>query len=243
MNLDTVLYVHNYLVEYFENADDPITPPGVKDLNLLESAISRPFQSAGGRDCYKNDFDKSAALFHSIINNHPFYNGNKRTALLSTVLILDSFMYWLDKCDDDEMYEFTRQVAAHEISDSRDNEILVISNWLQKNSRRKTREEQRLKFHDLRDILHRFGYEIENTSGYTLEIKKDGDVVETILKKGMQGFEDYDKQYIKELRKRLNLTDEYGIDSVRFYGQKGISESLNEFMLIRSDVVKRLAKI
>lgn len=243
MDIDTVVLIHEYLTEYFENADDPITPHGIKHQELLESAVARPFQTAGGKDCYTDIFEKSAALFHSMINNHPFHNGNKRTALLSTVVFLDSNYYWLDKCDDDEMYEFTRKVAAHEISDNRDDELSIIKNWFYVNSRRRKKGEQRLKFYDLKEILHRFDCELGDLSGKTVDIKKDGEIVTTILKKGVQGFEEYDQAYIGELRKRLKLTDEYGIDSTRFYGQKGLSESMNEFMQMRSNVMKELAKI
>ncbi|KDB68730.1 hypothetical protein AZ15_0522 [Bordetella bronchiseptica A1-7] len=68
-------------------------------------------------------------------------------------------------------------------------------------------------------------------------------MLETVLKKGTQGFEDYDQQYISQLRKRLGLTVEEGVDSGRFYGQKGIADDLNQFMQLRLEVMKRLAKI
>lgn len=61
---------------------------GVKDLNLLESAIGRPKQSAFGEDAYPTVFDKAAALFESLAKNHPFQNGNKRTAFASMVYFL-----------------------------------------------------------------------------------------------------------------------------------------------------------
>ena len=54
---------------------------GVRDLTLLRSAIGRPQMSVGFQDAYKSLFDKAAALLHSIINNHPFLDGNKRTSL------------------------------------------------------------------------------------------------------------------------------------------------------------------
>jgi len=243
MNIDDIMCIHEFLVKYFHDADDPISPPGVKHQELLESAISRPFQSAGGRDCYNGIYLKSAALFHSLINNHPFHNGNKRTALSAIIVLLDSNGIWLDKCDDDELYEFTRKVAAHDICDERDDELEIISNWIQQNSRKRIKGEQRLKFYDLKEILSKFDYEVDPPTGKTVKIKKDGQVVTTILKKGLQGFEEYDQVYINELRKRLNLTEENGIDSLRFYGQKGISDSLNEFMRIRGNVLERLAKI
>lgn len=99
-----------------------------------------------------------------------------------------------------------------------------------------------MKLSDLREALGRFGYDIE-TYGHRLNVTKDGDVIETILKKGTQGFEDYDPPYIAGLRKRLGLTPDEGVDSARFYGQRGIVEELTMFMQLRIEVMKKLAKI
>lgn len=74
-------------------------------------------------------------------------------------------------------------------------------------------------------------------------MQQDGVVVTPVLKKGAKGFEDYDPPYISELRKWLGLVLEEGVDSARFYGQKGISDELNMFMQLRLDVMKQLAKI
>ncbi|MGQ7198457.1 hypothetical protein ACUOA9_35105, partial [Escherichia sp. HC-TM1] len=68
-------------------------------------------------------------------------------------------------------------------------------------------------------------------------------IVEKVLKKGKQGMQEYDQAYIAELRKRLDLTPEHGVDSARFYGQKGLNEDLNEFMKLRVKVFDWLAKI
>ena len=99
-----------------------------------------------------------------------------------------------------------------------------------------------MKLGALREALARYGFEL-NDLGKTLEVLHNGNPVASILKKGAKGFEDYDPAYIAELRKRLALTPDEGIDSARFYGQKGIAEELNMFMQLRLDVMKRLAKI
>lgn len=242
MDASTIVFIHDYLTEFFTNKEDPVSPPGVKDVTTVESAAARPFSTAGGRDAYPTVFLKAAALFHSVACNHSFHNGNKRTALLSTLYFLSEYGYWLDRCDDDEMYEFTRKMAAHEITEDRRDEVRVIAEWLERNSRKQQKGERQLKLVDLREALGRFGFDLRD-QGKTLAVLKDGAIVETVLKKGTQGFEDYDHQYIAELRKRLHLTVEQGIDSARFYGQKGISEDLNQFMRLRLNVMQRLAKI
>ncbi|XID92276.1 type II toxin-antitoxin system death-on-curing family toxin [Paenibacillaceae bacterium WGS1546] len=61
---------------------------GVKEPGLLESAVHRPQSSAFGEDAYPTIFDKAAALFESLGQNHPFHNANKRTAFTALVLFL-----------------------------------------------------------------------------------------------------------------------------------------------------------
>ena len=242
MDASTIIFIHEHLTEFFADKDDPISPPGVKDISTIESAAARPYTTVGGNDAYPSPFMKAASLFHSIAGNHSFHNGNKRAALLSTLYFLSEHGYWVDRCDDDEMYEFTRKIAAHEITANRNDEVPVISDWLERNSRRQQKGEKPMKLGELREALGRFGYEL-NDLGKTLEVLQDGSVVASVLKKGAKGFEDYDPPYISELRKRLGLVAEEGVDSARFYGQKGIADELNVFMQLRLDVMKRLAKI
>jgi death-on-curing protein len=59
---------------------------GVRDEGLLESAIARHFQTFGGDDLYPSTFEKAAALCESLIVNHPFVDGNKRTGFYQSTL-------------------------------------------------------------------------------------------------------------------------------------------------------------
>lgn len=100
---------------------------GVRDLHLLSSAINRPQMSVGFQDAYKSIFDKAAALFHSIINNHPFLDGNKRTSLLSAISFLERNK-WGVVCKRKEAVRFTRK--AH----NEDYTVEQISKWLKEHS-------------------------------------------------------------------------------------------------------------
>lgn len=240
MDRELVESIHNHLVAHFAGSDDPLEPSGVKDSHLLESACARPFMTAQGKDLYDSDYEKGAVIFHGIISNHCFHNGNKRTALLSALYYLGENNIWVDVCDDEEMYEFTRRVAAHEITEDRVNEVAHIVEWLERNSRRIVKSDKHLSYNQLREILIRFGFELSEKNGL-IEIRRDGKYLTTILKKGKQGKEEYDPVYISSLRKRLNLTVDRGVDSGRFYGEKGVSPELNEYMQIRGDVFRRLA--
>ena len=242
MDAATIVFIHEHLTDFFANKEDPISPPGVKNIQTIESAAARPYATAGGADAYPTIFMKAAALFHSIAGNHSFHNGNKRAALLSTLYFLSEYGYLVDKCDDNEMYEFTRRLAAHEIAEDRNTEVEVIAQWLERNSRRQVKGERPMKRSDLREAVNRFGFDLKDI-GHNVEVIKDGQVITTLLKRGVSGMPDYDSPYVAEVRRRLGLTAEEGVDSARFYGQRGIADELNTFMRLRLDVIKRLARI
>ena len=73
---------HNQLEKAF------ILSSGVRDKNLLASAVNTPFQTFMGNDLYPSLYDKAAQLCYGIANNHPFTDGNKRTALHSMYVYL-----------------------------------------------------------------------------------------------------------------------------------------------------------
>lgn len=76
-----------------ELEDAFVLSSGVRDENLLASAVNTPFQTFMGNDLYPSIFDKAAQLCYGIANNHPFTDGNKRTALHSmyVYLIINGF--------------------------------------------------------------------------------------------------------------------------------------------------------
>jgi death-on-curing protein len=61
---------------------------GIRDLGLVESAVGRPQGTFDGNDLYKTIFEKGAALLQSLLKNHPFVDGNKRTALTAAGIFL-----------------------------------------------------------------------------------------------------------------------------------------------------------
>jgi death-on-curing protein len=77
LSLDEVLAVHERVVEAFGGS------PGVRDRGLLESALYRP-QSG----YYESLEEMAAALFESLLINHPFVDGNKRVAFFATDVFL-----------------------------------------------------------------------------------------------------------------------------------------------------------
>ena len=90
----------------------PGEPIGVKEPNLLDSAINRPKQSAFGKDVYPSIHEKAAALFESIAKNHAFHNANKRTALASLIVFLKINHYkWTMGIEEEQ--DFTVDTVNH----------------------------------------------------------------------------------------------------------------------------------
>lgn len=100
---------------------------GVKDLHMLSLAVGRPQMSVAFQDAYQTIFDKAAAMFHSIINNHPFLDGNKRTSLFSAILFLER-NGWKVEFRRKEAVKFTRK--AH----NEDYTVQQISKWLKEHN-------------------------------------------------------------------------------------------------------------
>lgn len=86
----------------------------VRDLGLLDSACHRPQASFFGQEAYPTLTAKAAALMHSLAGNHALVDGNKRLALLATVVFLRINGYGLD-LSDDAAFELTMAVAAGQL--------------------------------------------------------------------------------------------------------------------------------
>ena len=72
------LEIHAILLERFGGSS------GVRDHALLDSALNRPFQTFDGNELYPSPIEKAAAMLESIVKNHPFIDGNKRTGYVLT---------------------------------------------------------------------------------------------------------------------------------------------------------------
>lgn len=80
---------------------------------LLESALSEPQQSFAGRYLHRTVFDKAAALFRSLVKNHPLKDGNKRlaTTCVTVFLMMNGYIFYVPN---DVAVQFTLGVAAEE---------------------------------------------------------------------------------------------------------------------------------
>ena len=71
---ETVLAIHSAAIARFGGLD------GLRDEGLLESALAQPFQTFGGEGLYPTLAQRAARYAYGIASNHPFADGNKRTA-------------------------------------------------------------------------------------------------------------------------------------------------------------------
>ena len=72
LSLQEVISLHSLLIAQSGGS------PGLRDRGGLESAVAQPEASFGGEELYPDLASKAAALGHSLIQNHPFVDGNKR---------------------------------------------------------------------------------------------------------------------------------------------------------------------
>jgi death-on-curing protein len=118
LNLVEVIDLHRQIIEQSKGA------MGIRDLGALESAIAQPRMTFAGADLYPTIVDKASALGFSIVMNHPFVDGNKRTghAAMETFLILNGLEI---NAYVDEQERVILALASGELK--RD----MFTNWLQ----------------------------------------------------------------------------------------------------------------
>lgn len=97
---------------------------GMRDLDSLLSAAGRPQASFDDQDLYPDLFTKAAALMDSLIRNHPFVDGNKRTGIAAAALFLRINGYWLSATNA-ELVKFTLGAAQSQHT------LDEIAAWLQ----------------------------------------------------------------------------------------------------------------
>jgi death-on-curing protein len=107
-----VVYIHDELISELWVDAGIISAKGCRDVHLLESAVSRPFQTVFGGDAYPTILDKGAALFHSLIANHPFHDGNKRTAVTAFYAFLLGNGYYF-ALSNEEAYLLAKATASY----------------------------------------------------------------------------------------------------------------------------------
>jgi death on curing protein len=106
---------------------------GIRDAGLLDSALAQPIMTVGGKFVHKSVFDKAAAYGFHVCPNHPFVDGNKRTAFV----LMDIFLQnnnWEIVAREEEAYSMMIDLASGKLSKPQ------LSVWLKRHSARLTHQ-------------------------------------------------------------------------------------------------------
>ena len=118
LNLEEILRLHFEVVEDFGGSH------GVRDEGRLASVVAAPMQEVFGVEQYKTVNEKAAVYLRNIIADHPFVDGNKRTAITACGIFLMR-NGWVLTATPKELEDFTVKVATDHLS------IDDIATWLQ----------------------------------------------------------------------------------------------------------------
>ena len=121
ISVKQALAIHKIVIKKFGGTN------GVRDEGSLKSALSRPFQTFGGNDLYSSIDEKAAAIGESIIINHPFLDGNKRTGYI----LMEAVLRYGNKkitLEDEEVYQFVIDISTGKVK------FDEIVDWLKNNT-------------------------------------------------------------------------------------------------------------
>jgi death-on-curing protein len=129
---EQILFIHARLIAETGGSH------GVRDLARLESATARPQATFDSKKLYPDLFLKAAALLDSLINNHSFMDGNKRTGITAAALFLRANSRQLT-ASTTELEEFTLQVATSQP------DLPIFASWFYRQNQNTGKKAKRLR--------------------------------------------------------------------------------------------------
>lgn len=268
LNSADVLRVHDLLVKDFSTTDNPIAPPGVRSQAIFESAIGRQNTGIGGVLKYADPVLNAATLLFGLCCNHPFHNGNKRTALVATLAHLERNKLVVKGVSDKELEKIILAIATHttctllepkiaeQWSDlcEADREVGAIGYILRGLVSQVKRGERPITYKRLEEILKSKGYGFENLNARHVDLVRyearrnfwgtkvlgyKTDSPQVIGSIQFQGRNEVvGKDTIKKVRRLCGLREEDGCDSNSFYDDEAI---IDGFINKYRNILRRLA--
>jgi len=266
LSVDDVRFIHERLCEDFAQTEDPINPPGLRSESLLGSAVGRQHSGFENLLKYHDPVLNAATVLFGICNDHPFHNGNKRTALVAALAHFDRNNLMLGATKQSELFRLMLAVASHSIVENPvkigretttvprrgtpDEEVSAIAAWFRPRIEPITRGETPVTYRELRQILTSFKFMIEPLKNrkaaiYGLETKR------TIFGKKRRQKRllvinwpgegrTVPINQMKRVRQGLNLCEEDGCPSDVFYA-KGvrIDRFINEYRIVLRKLASR----
>lgn len=194
LDTNTVIELHELLsnnVHLLEEMD-PVEPRGVKNIGMLESAVSRQTTGSGNYYKYPDPYSNASTLVYGIIKNHGFHNGNKRAGLLTLIKHLYINGYVLSPAlNSKELYEILVSIA-----DSKLNEFFY--KHIHRYTFIRTKEEKKESLWSVETEIRFFAFWIKKNSHPKASTIK-GDVKLSVLKRVL------DNKNIKMVQNGSNL--------------------------------------
>ncbi len=234
IGIHEVLEAHFLLADFFFRTGEGIGGVGPKDINMLHSALSRQFTEYGGKPKYKDRIDVCATLMFGLIKNHPFFDANKRTAFLTSILHLQKI--GRTPTVDQKVYEdFTVDISDNNLrarsywdeSDlpSPDREIYVISRFLKKGTRSIDLRNKTVTYNELKVILAKRGLGFEDPKGNRIDLVRYIENEDSSSRRWKRiahiGFHGWSKQASRKdidiIRDASRLDAKHGYDSQSFF--------------------------
>lgn len=124
LTLEQVLQLHVLVLQQTGGGE------GLRDLGRLESVIATQTQEVFDEELYVGVYQKAAAIARGIVSDHPFIDGNKRTAILVATTFLSINGYFLT-AEAGELEDFAVKIATEEL------DVPDIAIWLQDRTKKK----------------------------------------------------------------------------------------------------------
>ena len=240
-----VIRAHFLIADYFISEGEEVHY-GIKNYNLLASAVDRQFVGFCGKDKWTDHYHKMATLYFGLNKDHAFEDGNKRVALLALLLYLDRVNLTI-VCPKKEFEELSVRVAANQLhlykqfdkfSKEDDAEVRFIAWMIRRNTRQKDKRVYSITFAELDQRLRKYGYWLEYDKGVAdvCKYKKDSfmdylRVKKKVVKVIQIGYPGAKRQVnikaLKEVLKATKLDEKHGVDSQVFF-----NGAIPEFKLI-----------
>ncbi len=251
LDVHDVLKAHFLIAEFFAESGNKLVVVGPRDVNLLHSALGRQHAGYGQERKWATPIQMAATLFYGLIKDHPFHDANKRTALLSLLYHL-SLIRLVPTCNQKKLERLAIKVASNTLVPNRkygrrdsDYIVMTIARFLKNNTREYNKKFYYVTYRKLRFILNRFGYDLQNPKGNTIDIVRTEEppsILRTLrlirkplnVKVAQIGFPGWTKEVgkgaIKTVRQQTGLTAERGIDSSTFFkGQDPIDCLISQY--------------
>lgn len=241
-----VLKVHFTIVDTFYGKREGLGGIGPKSIPLLQSAVGRQHTSCPGDRVE----DMVATLLYGLVLNHPFHDANKRTAFLSSMLLmyrgglipriseqqLEDFIVRVADRSFKKLEKYQRTFEGQEQAD-----VLYIAHYIRSVTRQSDKKDYFITYRELATILRRFGYDLDNPSDNHIDVvKMDGpEAGARVIRVGFHGMsKQAAKGVIRDIRSATELDILNGVDSAAFFkGEQPITNLLAKYY----DPLERLA--